>query len=347
MSQSNTPILFDLLLGPTVLAIISWIFDFYSNKKSRIILHFLPFLTFFFFFYSDPLFSSSFNFYLLYLIILFYNFFYYILTSILLWRVFFKQPNISIFNKIVVGIIFAILIGLFSFFNLIHSPLIVIEKSNIIFLGLIQKIELILFFLLFNFVDRSKIPVFKKVIDLSMKKETEAIVLNDILPYPKSSNADSRLLSFWEKNSAIYLSQEFNLDKLCKHLKIEKSIVVRMLYDTYQLSFNDILNRYRIYHFVLIYKYNHPRKSKIDAIIQDCGYANRSTFYLAFKKISTLTPSEFVSRVQLIDYKNTNIANLNDSFDTRKVFLTEKNKVPTADFNSDGKYLIESVISSN
>jgi len=193
---------------------------------------------------------------------------------------------------------------LFSFFillDLIHLPFISIHEPTKEVIVLSQKIGLLLIWstIVFKEFERKFITInfnFR-----TSKELSQPVMQKDILPKPKSDLADIRLTSFWENESNIYLGKDFNLDHLCKHLKMERKIVVGLLYDTYQQNFNEILNRYRIYHFVQKSKADINKFQKIETIIQDCGYSNRSTFYLAFKKISKLPPSEFVKNMSSND----------------------------------------------
>jgi len=189
---------------------------------------------------------------------------------------------------------------LFSFFillDLIHLPFISIHEPTKVVIGLSQKIGLLLIWCTIVFKEFERKLITINFNFRTSKELIQPVMQKDILPNPKSDLADIRLTSFWENESSIYLEKDFNLNHLCKHLKMERKIVVGLLYDTYQQNFNEILNRYRIYHFVQKSKADKNKFQKFETIIQDCGYSNRSTFYLAFKKISKQTPSEFVKNM--------------------------------------------------
>jgi AraC-like DNA-binding protein len=181
--------------------------------------------------------------------------------------------------------------------DLIHLPFISVHEPTKLVIGLSQKIGLLLILCIIVFKEFERKFITINFNFRTSKKMIRPLMQKDILPKPKNELADIRLTYFWENESTIYLGKDFNLDHLCKHLKMERKIVVVLLYDTYQQSFNEILNRYRIYHFVQKSKADKNKLQKFETIIQDCGYSNRSTFYLAFKKISKLTPSEFVKNI--------------------------------------------------
>ena len=291
----------NLLLGPSSWLLISWIFDSVNSRKSVIFIHFIPFIFCTICFYPDLIYLTPT--YQLYfqLVILTYNFIYYIFGVSLLKRVYLNLKSIDVKNKIFVSLNLGVFFSFFILFDLFNLSLISIHESLKVAIELSQKIGLLLIYC-FVAIKEFEQKFIRLNFNLRKSKDlTLPVMQKDILPNPKIDLADIRITSFWEYESGIYLKKEFNLDKLCKHLKLERKIVLGLLYDTYQQNFNEVLNRYRIYHFVQKSKAEKNKFQKIETIIQDCGYCNRSTFYLAFKKISKLTPSEFVKKSSTTD----------------------------------------------
>ena len=294
-------LILNILLGPSFWLLISWIFDSVNSRKSVIIIHFLPFIISIICFYPDTQFFTQSNQVDFHVFTLVYNVIYYIFGINLLYRVYLNASTIIVKNKFFVTVFFGMLFSFFILLDLIHLPFISIHEPTKEVIVLFQKIGLLLIWstLVFKEFERKFITI---NFNFHTSKELiKPVMQKDILPKPKSDLADIRLISFWENESSIYLGKDFNLNHLCKHLKMERKIVVGLLYDTYQQNFNEILNRYRIYHFVQKSKADINKFQKIETIIQDCGYSNRSTFYLAFKKISKLPPSEFVKNMSSND----------------------------------------------
>ena len=294
-------LILNILLGPSFWLLISWIFDSVNSRKSVIIIHFLPFIISIICFYPDTQFFTQSNQVDFHVFTLVYNVIYYIFGINLLYRVYLNASTIIVKNKFFVTVFFGMLFSFFILLDLIHLPFISIHEPTKEVIVLFQKIGLLLIWstIVFKEFERKFITInfnFR-----TSKELIKPVMQKDILPKPKSDLADIRLISFWENESSIYLEKDFNLNHLCKHLKMERKIVVGLLYDTYQQNFNEILNRYRIYHFVQKSKADINKFQKIETIIQDCGYSNRSTFYLAFKKISKLPPSEFVKNMSSND----------------------------------------------
>lgn len=292
----------NLLFGPTVWLLISWTFDSVNSRKSVILIHFFPFLFYTICHYPDLIFYTPKNQLYFNLVILIYNFIYYIFGAILLKRVYLNPSSIDVKIKIFACLILSVPIIFFIFLDLINLSLISINESAKVAIGLSQKVVLLLVYSIL-IIKELGMKFINKYFNLFISEELpQTILLKDILPIPQSDFSDIRLTFFWENESNIYLQKEFDLNSLSKHLKMDRKIVVGLLYNTYQKNFNEILNRYRIYHFVQKCRADKNKSQKIETIIHDCGYYNRSTFYLAFKKISKLTPSEFV-KIAIANYE--------------------------------------------
>ena len=301
MLTVSSNLFLNILLGPSFWLLISWIFDPVNSRKSVIIIHFLPFIISIICFYPNTLFFPQSNQVDFHVFTLVYNVIYYIFGINLLYRVYLNISTIIVKNKFLVTVFFGMLFSFFILLDLIHLPFISIHEPTKVVIGLSQKIGLLLIWCTIVFKEFERKLITINFNFRTSKELIQPVMQKDILPKPKSDLADIRLISFWENESSIYLGKDFNLNHLCKHLKMERKIVVSLLYDTYQQNFNEILNRYRIYHFVQKSKADKNKFQKIETIIQDCGYYNRSTFYLAFKKISKLTPSEFVKNMSSND----------------------------------------------
>ena len=297
MLTVSSNLFLNILLGPSSWLLISWIFDSVNSRKSVIIIHFMPFIISIICFYPDTQFFTQSNQVYFHVFTLVYNVIYYIFGINLLSRVYLDASTKNVKNKFFVTVFFSMLFIFFILLDLIYLPFISIHEPTKVVIGISQKIGLLLIWCIIFFKEFERKLIIINFNFRTSKELIQPVMQKNILPNPKSDLADIRITSFWENESNIYLGKDFNLAYLCKHLKMERKIVVGLLYDTYQQNFNEILNRYRIYHFVQKSKADKNKFQKIETIIQDCGYYNRSTFYLAFKKISKLTPSEFVKNM--------------------------------------------------
>jgi len=80
------------------------------------------------------------------------------------------------------------------------------------------------------------------------------------------------------------------------HFEITRNKLDELLTHIKRLSFADWLNTLRIeYAKNLLLTHN---KYTIDAISSMSGYSSRSAFYAAFKKVTNITPTEFIRQAK-------------------------------------------------
>jgi AraC-like DNA-binding protein len=95
-----------------------------------------------------------------------------------------------------------------------------------------------------------------------------------------------------------YLDPGFNLSKLSKLIRLPDYQVSQILNMGMKESFYDLINRYRIEHLVdLLSKPEHDPTSILDLAFQ-VGFNSKSTFNIAFKKITGKTPSTYRMQLQ-------------------------------------------------
>jgi AraC-like DNA-binding protein len=96
-----------------------------------------------------------------------------------------------------------------------------------------------------------------------------------------------------------YLDPSFNLSKLSKLIRVPDYQISQILNMGMKTSFYDLINRYRIEHLVmLLSKPEHDSESILDLAYQ-VGFNSKSTFNIAFKKITGKTPSTYRTQLQL------------------------------------------------
>ncbi|WP_420601966.1 helix-turn-helix domain-containing protein [Flagellimonas sp.] len=91
----------------------------------------------------------------------------------------------------------------------------------------------------------------------------------------------------------LYLDTNCTLDMVAKQAKLPAYMVSYILNNAIGKSFPDFLNSYRIEEVKK--RLSHPdyRHTKIASIAYDCGFNTLSSFNIAFKKTTGITPSQF------------------------------------------------------
>jgi AraC-like DNA-binding protein len=106
------------------------------------------------------------------------------------------------------------------------------------------------------------------------------------------NNLNFRLLSIME-NKKPYLNSELSLSGLADMLNTTTHRLSFVINTTMEMNYFDFINSYRIKEAMNLLQTAQEIDSKIVAIAFDSGFNNRTSFHLAFKKFTGLTPKEY------------------------------------------------------
>ncbi|MDR4895049.1 MULTISPECIES: helix-turn-helix domain-containing protein [unclassified Chryseobacterium] len=158
-----------------------------------------------------------------------------------------------------------------------------------------QKVYSLLFLFQFGWIlyvyiltYQHKLQEQQNTADFSAPKETYQYKDLSKIDFEAVQNA---IISFY-KESHEYLDEEFTLDQLSSHLKINKADLSITFNKHLHSNFHEYTNRNRIQHFKQILLED-PSVSVTDLAFQ-CGFKSKSTFYKYFKKEFDCLPSQLV-----------------------------------------------------
>ena len=206
--------------------------------------------------------------------------------------------NTQLFTKSKVGLFTKKLFSLFSFLFFYTVLITIYSWSNpnngfntiIIYAQLIPLvIYLVVIYLLF-----------KNLKDLSIKEYAKSS-LNKKDKYEKTGLSEAFSLELKNKlehlmnEEKLYLDHELRLDNIAELLGISRHHASQVINENFNLSFYDFVNSYRIEEAKnrLCSDFESSPES-ISDIAYQCGFNNRVSFYKAFKKITHITPKEFI-----------------------------------------------------
>jgi AraC-like DNA-binding protein len=117
------------------------------------------------------------------------------------------------------------------------------------------------------------------------------------LPESKTKEIAKSIEEYFEKNQP-YLQLRYSLTQLASELNIPSQYISSGIHEFEDQNFNDYVNRHRIQY--CLQKLGDEKFSiqKMDWIAQQCGFSNRNTFSLAFKKVTGSSPSEYIKRLR-------------------------------------------------
>ncbi|MBK9938526.1 MAG: AraC family transcriptional regulator [Chitinophagaceae bacterium] len=133
----------------------------------------------------------------------------------------------------------------------------------------------------------------------SVTEEAEIIAIG---PASKDSVADE-VLTEWKpkllgllQEEKIYEDPELTLTQVAKQLQSNPSFISMVVNRGFGLNFNDFINQFRIEAVKEMLKKGEHKKQTLLGIAYECGFNSKATFNRAFKKVTGLTPKEWVQQ---------------------------------------------------
>lgn len=126
--------------------------------------------------------------------------------------------------------------------------------------------------------------------------ETPEKYKNSLLSKEKKSEIKKDLIQYFDQEKP-YLNPDLNMHKLSIDLNIPKHQITEVLNTEIEMNFFLFVNTYRIESA----KKALLKKSKyfsIEAIGYDCGFNSKSSFFTTFKKLTDLTPLQYMTSME-------------------------------------------------
>lgn len=95
----------------------------------------------------------------------------------------------------------------------------------------------------------------------------------------------------------IYKESDINLGMLAERLNTTRHNASQVINEHFKVSFHELINKYRIQEAKNILDQNYQKNMNIIDVAYEVGYNNKVTFNKAFKKETSLTPSEYQKMV--------------------------------------------------
>lgn len=162
-----------------------------------------------------------------------------------------------------------------------------------------QSISLI-FMKTYLLVNPNTVTNMNGIYEVEISDEEIIIDYDDILPKMKKSveiNTTYNLIEEFLNKKKGFINPNLSLDSMANELSFSKGKLSSSLQECFNMNFPEIINRYRIHHFIVMCKNDDTKLLKAEALILQCGYRNKTTFYLAFKKILKTNPKSFIRQL--------------------------------------------------
>jgi AraC-like DNA-binding protein len=110
----------------------------------------------------------------------------------------------------------------------------------------------------------------------------------------KNDLLKKRLVNLLEKKKR-YLDPDLKITDMCRELNTNRTYLSNLINREFNLSFNDLINRYRTEHAVLLLE-NNKNNYSLQVIATDSGFGSLSSFNRAFKKNTGTTVTTFKAK---------------------------------------------------
>ena len=91
-----------------------------------------------------------------------------------------------------------------------------------------------------------------------------------------------------------FLNKEASMENFAIQLKVNSNELYKYIYNKYNMSFNDLLNKNRVAYFLEIIQLDKFKNLSIDALAQEAGFSSRQHLYKPFKKFHGGNPSDLI-----------------------------------------------------
>jgi AraC-like DNA-binding protein len=96
-----------------------------------------------------------------------------------------------------------------------------------------------------------------------------------------------------------FTNKDANLEGIAQKLNVNVSELYRFIYNKYDMTFNDMVNKNRISYFIDIVNNPKYKNYTIDALAKEVGFSSRQHLYKPFKKFHGGNPSDIIEAINL------------------------------------------------
>ncbi|GAA4274866.1 hypothetical protein GCM10022258_41620 [Aquimarina gracilis] len=109
----------------------------------------------------------------------------------------------------------------------------------------------------------------------------------------RSMEIQQQIQSFFDKDQK-FLNPNLKIIDLSRTIDVPSHHISQVLNENMNSSFYEILNQYRIEKAKEMLQSGALQKLSIQAIGEECGFSSKTSFYRAFKKVTSMTPTQYI-----------------------------------------------------
>ena len=105
------------------------------------------------------------------------------------------------------------------------------------------------------------------------------------------------------ENEKMYQNPVLTLSDVAKKLNTNQTMVSKMVNQGFNMNFNDLVNGYRVKAVIEMFQQEIYKQQTLLAISIDCGFNSKTTFNRCFKKVTGISPKEFIQQQNTSNFK--------------------------------------------
>jgi YesN/AraC family two-component response regulator len=130
---------------------------------------------------------------------------------------------------------------------------------------------------------------------------TDQIIKIESSPKPEKSGSQTddkmkelgQIILNWMEEEKVYLNQRYSIQDFARDTNIPYYQLSACINHYLNTNFPDLLNKKRIEHGMELLQKGEFSHYTLEALSAECGFNNRNSFVIAFKKFTGTTPSDF------------------------------------------------------
>lgn len=116
------------------------------------------------------------------------------------------------------------------------------------------------------------------------------------LSIKESASIENQIKAFFAEEGQ-YLNPNLKIADLAKTIQVPSHHISQVLNENMNSSFYEIVNKHRIEKAKEMLRSGALEKISVQAIGEECGYTSKTSFYRAFKKITQMTPTQYIEKI--------------------------------------------------
>jgi len=138
----------------------------------------------------------------------------------------------------------------------------------------------------------------RKVKEVNVFHEEETVKTN-LYEKPLEKDIDLWKVKLFDllTRERLYENPKLTLSDVAEKLNTNTKIVSSVVNAGFQMNFNDFVNHHRIEAVKVKLQNNEHKTTTLLGIAFDCGFNSKATFNRAFKKSTSLSPKDYISKL--------------------------------------------------